>query len=103
MTAGASKSRLCQPGLGGGAALSAARTPRPGCPWQNGYAERFNGTVRDECLNSQAFVSVAEAQVLCAAYLREYNDERPHSSLGYQTPLEFKRDWYARQSLEDGL
>ncbi len=75
----------------------------PGCPWQNGYEERFNGTVRDECLNSHAFASVAEAQVLCAAYLREYNEERPHSSLGYQTPLEFKRDWYARQSPEGGL
>jgi putative transposase len=75
----------------------------PGCPWQNGYEERFNGTVRDECLNSHAFVSVAEAQVLCAAYLREYNEERPHSSLGYQTPLEFKRDWYGRQSPKDGL
>ena len=44
-----------------------------------------------------------EAQVLCAAYLREYNEERPHSSLGYQTPLEFKRDWYARQSNEGGF
>jgi putative transposase len=75
----------------------------PGCPWQNGYEERFTGTVRDECLNSHAFASVAEAQVLCAAYLREYNEERPHSSLGYQTPLEFKRDWYARQSDESGL
>lgn len=75
----------------------------PGCPWQNGYEERFNGTVRDECLNSHAFASVAEAQVLGAAYLHEYNEERPHSSLGYQTPLEFKRDWYARQSDESGL
>jgi len=75
----------------------------PGCPWQNGYEERFNGTVRDECLNSQAFVSVAEAQVLRGAYLREYNEERPHSSLEYRTPLEFKRDWYARQSDESGL
>jgi putative transposase len=75
----------------------------PGCPWQNGYEERFNGTVRDEFLNSHAFVSVAEAQVLGAAYLREYNEERPHSSLGYQTRLEFKRDWYAHQSPEGGL
>jgi putative transposase len=75
----------------------------PGCPWQNGLEERFNGTVRDECLNSQAFASVAEAQVLCAAYLREYNEERPHSSLGYQTPQEFKRDWYAHQSPDRGL
>src|SRR5215212_6162814 len=54
----------------------------PGCPWQNGFEERFNGTVRDECLNSHAFASVMEAQVLCAAYLREYNEERPQSSLG---------------------
>jgi putative transposase len=75
----------------------------PGCPWQNGYEERFNGTVRDECLNSRAFMSVTEAQVVCAAYLREYNEERPHSSLGYQTPLEYKRDWYARQSNEGGF
>jgi len=75
----------------------------PGCPWQNGFEERFNGTVRDEFLNSHAFASVAEAQVLADAYLREYNQERPHSSLGYQTPLEFKRDWYARQSPKDGL
>jgi putative transposase len=75
----------------------------PGCPWQNGYEERFNGTLPDEFLNSHAFVSVAEAQVLGAAYLREYNEERPHSSLGYQTPLEFKRDWYTHQSPEGGL
>jgi putative transposase len=75
----------------------------PGCPWQNGYEERFNGAVRDECLNSQAFVSVAEAQVLCATYLREYNEARPHSSVGYQTSLEFKHEWYARQSPEAGL
>ena len=75
----------------------------PGCPWQNGDEERLNGTVRDECLNSHAFASVAEAQVLCGAYLREYNEERPHSSLGYQTPLEFTRDWYAHQSDESGL
>jgi putative transposase len=75
----------------------------PGCPWQNGYEERFNGTVRDECLNSHAFVSVAEAQVVCSAYLREYNEERPHSSLGYLTPLEYKCDWYARQSPEGGF
>jgi putative transposase len=75
----------------------------PGCPWQNGYEERFNGTVRDEFLNGHAFASAAEAQVLGAAYLREYNEVRPHSSLGYLTPLEFKRDWYKRQSPKDGL
>jgi putative transposase len=35
----------------------------PGCPWQNGFGERFNGSLRDECLNMQAFASVAEARI----------------------------------------
>jgi putative transposase len=70
----------------------------PGGPWQNGYGERFNGTVRDECLNMQVFQSVAEARVVLAAYRRQYHEERPHSSLGYRTPAEFKRDWHERQS-----
>lgn len=75
----------------------------PGCPWQNGYEERFNGTVRDECLNLYAFHTVAEARVVCGTYLREYNDERPHSSLEYRTPAEFKREWLERQSQATGL
>jgi putative transposase len=74
----------------------------PGCPWQNGYEERFNGTVRDECLNPHSFHTVSEARVILTAYRREYNEERPHSSLGYRTPAEFKRDWLARQSPSGG-
>jgi putative transposase len=70
----------------------------PGCPWQNGYGESFNGTVRDECLNLYAFASVAEARVILERYRREYNEERPHSSLGYRSPAEFKRDWHTDQS-----
>jgi putative transposase len=70
----------------------------PGCPWQNGFGESFNGTVRDECLNMYAFASVAEARVILAAYRQQYNEERPHSSLGYRTPAEFKRDWSNNQS-----
>jgi putative transposase len=70
----------------------------PGCPWQNGYGESFNGTVRDECLNMYVFHAVAEARIVLAAYRRQYNEERPHSSLGYCTPTEFKRDWLERQS-----
>jgi putative transposase len=69
----------------------------PGCPWQNGYGERFNGTVRDECLNMHVFQSVTEARVMLEAYRRQYNEERPHSSLGYRTPAEFKRAWLERQ------
>jgi putative transposase len=70
----------------------------PGCPWQNGYAESLNGTVRDECLHMHVFHSVAEARAILAAYRRLYNEERPHSSLGYRTPIEFKQDWLACQS-----
>ena len=70
----------------------------PGCPWQNGFGESFNGTVRDECLNMYSFVSVAEARVILESYRREYNQVRPHSSLGYRTPAEFKRDWSNNQS-----
>ena len=69
----------------------------PGCPWQNGYGERFNGTVRDACLNMPVFQSVTEARVVLDAYRRQYNEERPHSSLGYHTPAEFKRVWLDRQ------
>lgn len=75
----------------------------PGCPWQNGYGESFNGTLRDECLNLHAFASVAEAQVQLDAFRRHYNEERPHSRLGYRTPVEFKRDWLASQSAATGL
>lgn len=70
----------------------------PGCPWQNGFVESFNGTLRDECLMMRAFASVAEARVELERYRREYNEERPHSRLGYRTPAEFKADWLAGQS-----
>jgi putative transposase len=73
----------------------------PGCPWQNGKEERFNGTVRDECLNLLLFASVAEARVHLQAFRRHYNEERPHSALGYQTPAEFKSAWVAAQQKPD--
>jgi len=73
----------------------------PGCPWQNGKEERFNGTVRDECLNMQLFASVGEARVHLQAFRRHYNEERPHSALGYQIPAEFKRAWVAAQNTLD--
>jgi putative transposase len=72
----------------------------PGCPWQNGKDERFNGTIRDECLNMHLFVSVREARVRLEAFRRHYNEERPHSRLGYQTPSEFKQAWHKNQANE---
>ncbi len=61
----------------------------PGSPWQNPFIESFNGKMRDEFLNMNLFRSVLEAQVLADMWLREYNEFRPHSSLGYMTPREF--------------
>jgi putative transposase len=65
----------------------------PGHPWENGITERFNGTLRDECLNQYAFASLAEARRLVERFRQEYNDVRPHSELGYRTPTQFKHDW----------
>jgi putative transposase len=54
----------------------------PGKPWQNGKAERFNGTVRDECLNLHVFTSLVEACVRLGAFRHQYTTDRPHSQLG---------------------
>lgn len=61
----------------------------PGKPTQNAYIESFNGKFRDECLNEHWFTSLAEARILIAAWRRDYNENRPHSALDYQTPAEF--------------
>jgi transposase InsO family protein len=65
----------------------------PGCPWQNPYGESFNGRLRDECLNRELFANRHEAAVVLEAWRQEYNAERPHSSLGYRTPREFRAAW----------
>lgn len=76
----------------------------PGKPWQNGKEERFNGTVRDECVNRFVFGSVVEACVRLNSYRHEYNTERPHSSLGYRTPQAFHAAWAeAQQKQPDPL
>ena len=58
----------------------------PGCPWENGYCESFNGKLRDELLNGEVFYSLKEVQILTERWRREYNTFRPHSSLGYRPP-----------------
>lgn len=62
----------------------------PGKPWQNGTDESFNGKFRDECLSVEWFRSREEARVVIEQWRRHYNHVRPHSSLEYQTPVEFK-------------
>jgi len=61
----------------------------PGRPMQNGHIESFNGRFRDECLNANWFLTLADARAKIEAWRREYNRERPHSSLGYLSPEEF--------------
>ena len=69
----------------------------PGKPMQNGYAESFNGRMRDELLNETLFMSLDHARVTIAAWAKDYNEERPHSALGYETPAAFaaelKKQW----------
>ena len=57
-----------------------------GSPWENGYVESFNGKLRDELLNREIFTTLLEAKVLIENWRREYNQIRPHSSLGYRPP-----------------
>jgi putative transposase len=61
----------------------------PASPWQNGYAESFHSKLRDEFLDREDFESEAQAQALGTLWKGEYNTERPHSSLAYQTPSEY--------------
>ena len=61
----------------------------PGKPTENAFIESFNGKFRDECLNENWFISLPEARQKIEAWRRDYNQVRPHSSLGYQTPEEF--------------
>ena len=58
----------------------------PGSPWENGYIESFNGKLRDELLNREIFTTLGEAKLLIEQWRREYNQVRPHSSLGYRPP-----------------
>ena len=58
----------------------------PGSPWENGYVESFNGKLRDELLNMEVFTTLTEARVLIEGWRKEYNQVRPHSSLGYRPP-----------------
>lgn len=63
----------------------------PGSPWENGYAESFHSRVRDELFRVEEFSNVSHARACCHAWREDYNDYRPHSSLGGLPPSEFAR------------
>ena len=73
---------------------------KPGSPWENGYIESFNDKLRDECLNREIFKNGKEAQAIVEAFRQEYNNYRPHSSLGYLTPAEFARRYYEKNQIK---
>ena len=62
---------------------------RPGKPTDNAFVESFNGRFRDGCLNTHWFLSLADARSKIDAWRRDYNECRPHTSLGWLTPAEF--------------
>ena len=68
----------------------------PGKPTQNAQIESFNGKFRDECLNENWFLTMQEAREKIEAWRTDYNQVRPHSGLGYQTPEEFAAQAAAR-------
>ena len=70
---------------------------QPGRPQQNGYVESFNGKFRDECLNEHWFTTLYDAREKVEAWRVEYNRERPHQSLRYQTPEEFRHSLIQRK------
>jgi putative transposase len=73
---------------------------RPAKPTDNPFIESFNGKLRQECLDQHWFRDLEEAKVAIETWRKEYNQERPHRSLGGQTPLEFERQWRAKNEAQ---
>jgi putative transposase len=76
---------------------------RPGKPTDNPFIESFNGSFRDECLNTHWFLSLEDAYEKINAWVKDYNHFRPHSSLGQMTPVEFIYNHTPMESREQSL
>lgn len=75
----------------------------PGKPMQNGYVESFNGRMRDQLLNKTLFLSLGHARVVITAWAQDYNQERPHSSLEYETHRRSPLNWISNGLLRYAL
>jgi putative transposase len=75
----------------------------PGKPWQNGNNESFNGKFRDECLSMEWFRNRIDAKITIEQFRRQFNEIRPHSSLGNLTPAEFKQKLSATTNPETAI
>lgn len=60
----------------------------PGCPWQNPFVESFHSRFRNDCLNRELFLNLLDAQVVIGDWRVKYNHRRPHSGIGYRSPVE---------------
>ena len=76
---------------------------RPGKPTDNGLIEAFNGTLRRECLTTTLFTTLEQAQFELETWRADYNNVRPHSSLGGLPPAEYQQMKNPTNSLEDLL
>jgi putative transposase len=65
----------------------------PGKPIQNAYVESFNSRFRDECLNEEIFLDLADAKKKIEKWRRQYNEIRPHTSLNFKTPQQFEEEF----------
>jgi putative transposase len=72
----------------------------PGSPWENSYIESFHGKLRDECLNQEIFSSIEQAGIVLENWRQEYNNYRPHSSLGGLSPSEYMHKYQESLKLE---
>jgi len=75
----------------------------PGKPMQNAFIERKNGSLRRELLNAYVFTSMDSIREFCEEWRMDYNDERPHKSLGYLPPTMFAEQWYQRSQYAQQL
>ena len=66
---------------------------QPGKPSQNGYVERFNGSIRKELFNAYVFKTISEVRDKVEEWMNDYNTERPHKALGYRSPVELLCQW----------
>ena len=68
------------------------KVPKPRCPWENGYAERLIRTLKEEEVHLNAYEDIHEARARIGHFITQvYNHKRPHSALGYLTPVEFEQ------------
>jgi putative transposase len=76
---------------------------RPGKPVENAYIESFNGRLRQECLDEHWFTSIEDAKIKIESWRIDYNEQRPHSSLGNETPQAFAESWRQSKTANMGI